>query len=188
MSQDKNLQAYVVGLAIGDGNLSKFPRTARLRVTCSDKYPKLIERIRNAIQELFPQNKVSIVERVENCTDISCYSTQWEELLGWRASDGSKVKQLVRVPEWIKDDVSYAKQCLKGLIETDGCIYIDRGYKMVNFVTAIEGLAHDVGEMIKFIGFKPNIQEIHRPNMQKYTIRISKRTQEFIDLIDLHKD
>ena len=59
---------------------------------------------------------------------------------------------------------------------------------MVNFVTAIEELARDVIDMMRLIGFRPNTQEIHRPSTNKYTIRISKQTQEFIALIGLCKN
>ena len=40
LNSDKNLQAYVIGLALGDGNLSKpGPRAVRLRISCDNKYP-----------------------------------------------------------------------------------------------------------------------------------------------------
>ena len=46
---DPQLQAYVVGVAIGDGNLSNpNGRAVRLRITCDKKYPALIARIRAA--------------------------------------------------------------------------------------------------------------------------------------------
>ena len=61
-------------------------------------------------------------------------SNQLEELLGWDACKGPKYLQNVSVPEWIKTKKEYYTSCLRGLIETDGSIYSDRGYKMVNFV------------------------------------------------------
>lgn len=188
MSQDKNLQAYIIGLAIGDGNLSKFPRTTRLRITCDDKYPNLMDRIEDAIQQLLPANKVSRSRCPRNCTNIVCYSNYFNDLFGWSATGGSKMKQNVRVPQRIKNDTEYARYCLRGLFETDGSVYRDRGYLMANFTTAIEGLSSDVMHMATLIGFKPNIQKNHSHNKTKYTVRISKHTQEFIDLIDLHKD
>ena len=39
---------------------------------------------------------------------------------------GNKVKQQVDVPEWIKQNKSYTKECLRGLIETDGGIFKHR--------------------------------------------------------------
>ena len=109
-------------------------------------------------QIIMPDNKVSIVNRKDNCVDISCYSNKWEELLGWQVGRGSKYDQKVSVPHWIKSDKKFVIWCLKGLFETDGSLYIDRTYKMVNFATSIPKLASDVMEMISKIGFKANMQ------------------------------
>ena len=183
--------AYVVGVAIGDGNLSNpNGRAVRLRITCDAKYPNLIQEIKKSIQLIFPSNKVSLVNRADTYLDISCYSNQWEKLLGWKVGRGSKVEQNVTVPDWIKDDVELSRFCLKGLIETDGSIYIDRGYKMVNFVTVIPSLANDVLEMIRRSGFQPHLYQVsHSQASQKdkYTVRVSKNTDKFIELIGFNK-
>lgn len=66
--------AYVIGIAMGDGNLSNpNGRAVRLRVSCDTKYPKIIKNIIHAIQEVMPLNKVSLIHRKESCVDISCY-------------------------------------------------------------------------------------------------------------------
>ena len=42
LNKDKGLQAYVIGLALGDGNLSNpNGKATRLRITCDKKYPFL---------------------------------------------------------------------------------------------------------------------------------------------------
>jgi len=188
LNSNKNLRAYIIGLAIGDGNLSNpSGRATRLRITCDIKYPLLINRIKKSVQLLLPENKTSIAIRKGNCLDISCYSNHLENLLGWKAKNGSKIKQSVGVPSWIKENKEYSIQCLKGLIETDGSIYNDRGYKMVNFVTYIPTLADDVMNMIKLLNFKPNIQILKLSNNTKHTIRISKNTEKFIQVIGIDK-
>src|SRR3989344_1233893 len=75
--------SYIIGVAIGDGNLSNpSGRAVRLRITCDIKYPNIIKNITQALQEVMPNNKVSVVNKKENCVDISCYSNKWENLLG----------------------------------------------------------------------------------------------------------
>jgi hypothetical protein len=180
--------AYVIGVALGDGNLSSpNGRVTRLRVTCSKQYPELIETVSRAIQDLLPENRVSLVDRPKSCVDISCYSNKWERWLGWSASRGSKYTQGVSVPDWIKRDRMYTIACLRGLIQTDGAIYNDRGYKMVNFVSIIPQLAGDVLEMIEMLGFKPHMYKFNMGGKIKHTIRLSKNVQEFIRTIDLVK-
>jgi len=192
VSQDANL-AYIIGVSIGDGNLSNpNGRAVRLRITCDKNYPEIIARIQDSIQEILPRNRVSIVYRKDNCVDISCYSNKWESILGWTVGSGPKHVQGVSVPKWIKQNASYSTSCLKGLFETDGSIYKDRKYIMVNFVTIIPSLATDVVEMISGLGFMPNLQ-ILKPTQSriintKYTIRISKNSRGFIKKLNLVKN
>ncbi|MDP3995176.1 MAG: LAGLIDADG family homing endonuclease [bacterium] len=181
--------AYIVGVALGDGNLSNpNGRAVRLRVTCDTKYPDLIKRIIKNLQTILPNNKVSIVPRNKNYLDVSCFSNKLENLLGWKVGQGSKIKQKARAPRWIFSSKKLIRNCLKGLIETDGSIYLDRKYTMVNFITAIPELAKDVMEMMQKLGYKPNMQIYVAKNREnKHTIRISKNTKLFIKEINLEK-
>src|SRR3989344_8450436 len=111
----KEIHAYVVGIAIGDGNLSNpNGRPVRLRVSCDIAYPLLIQKIISSIQIILPGNKVSIVQRKSGCVDVSCYSNRWPELLGWNVGD--KMSQNVGIPQWIRNNKSYSISCLRGLI------------------------------------------------------------------------
>ncbi|EKE10714.1 MAG: hypothetical protein ACD_15C00208G0003 [uncultured bacterium] len=151
-------------------------------------YPAIIESIASSIQKILPDNKVSKIKKKDTCFDISCYSNKWEKLLGWKAKEGSKYKQKVSIPDWVKNNKTYSKHCLKGLFETDGSIYMDRGYKMANFVTIIPTLATDVLEMITRLGFVPNMQtRKNETGKTKHTIRISKNTDKFIQIVDINK-
>jgi len=129
---------------------------ARLRISCDTIYPKLIDKITYSLRQLLPKNKVSIVSWTKRCLDISCLSNHWEPLLGWSAKLGSKAEQHASVPLWIKQDNDYKIHCLRGLLETDGSIYIDRGYPMVMFTATIPELARDVYEMIASLHFNLN--------------------------------
>lgn len=189
LSNDKNLQAYVIGLAIGDGNLSCVHKTTRLRISCDTKYPKLITQISESLRLLLPQNKVSMVKKKGNCIDVIIYSNHLENLLGWKAEGGPKFRQTVRVPEWIMENKKYKTKCLRGLIETDGCIYNDRGYSMVMFSTIIPELAEDVKKSIVSLGFNPRKYRIPKKSGApfKYQIRLSKDVQKFLDLVQPDK-
>ena len=186
---DKKNLAYVIGVALGDGGLSNpNGRAVRLRISCDTKYPIIIHNITSAIKKLMPTNKVSEVNKKTRCVDISCYSNKWEDLLGWKAKAGSKHKQKVCIPDWIKNNKTYSRYCLKGLFETDGSVYMDRGYQMANFVTIIPTLAQDVMEIINQLGFSPNMQKRQNETGKiKHTIRISKNTAEFIKLVGINK-
>lgn len=106
----------------------------------------------------------------------------------WKVGRGSKIEQKVRVPEWIRADPKFSKVCLRGLIQTDGCIYVDRGYQMVNFTNNSESLALDVRRMIEDLGFTPNYLKILNDHKNfKYTVRVSRDAKRFIRALRLYK-
>ncbi len=186
--KNKKIIAYIIGVAIGDGNLSNpNGRAVRLRVTCDRKYPKLKEHIKESLKIFFTENKVSEVQR-KGCIDISVYSNTLEYILGWKAKGGSKEKQNVSIPLWILNNKTYLKECLRGLIQTDGSIYIDRGYKMVNYTTIIEKLAVVYFNSLEKLGYKPQIRKVSHKGYEKYVIRISKNVDKFIKEINLWKE
>lgn len=179
--------AYIVGIALGDGNLSNSNgRAVRLRITCDKKYLLLIKNITKNLEIIFPNNKVSIVDRI-NAVDVSVYSNDLENILGWKAKGGSKIKQKVSIPIWIRQNTTYQKECLRGLFQTDGSIYFDRGYKMVNFTSVCYPLIQDVKEMLKSIGFETKARKVIDKGKTKYVIRISKNTEKFMKIINLWK-
>jgi len=187
LNSDKNLRAYIIGLAIGDGNLSNpNGRATCLRITCDDKYPQLKNHIIESLASLLPDNKVGVVKNPRNCSNVYVYSNQLENLLGWKAR-GSKFVQNVSTPNWIKTKPEYIRPYLRGLIETDGSIYKDRGYPMVNFTSIIEGLAMEVKDLIELLGFGPKLYKLKpRIGYNKYPfyhIRLSKDVQKFLDLV-----
>src|SRR3989344_1172998 len=143
VSNNKKLHAYIVGLALGDGNLSNpNGRAIRLRITCDVRYEKLNKHIFDSLQKFLPDNKVFVCNKTKRTSvDIVCYSNCLENLLGWKAKGGSKYKQKIKIPDWILANKNFIKECLRGLIQSDGSIYMDRGYKMVNMVSNIESLA-----------------------------------------------
>lgn len=195
LNPNKELQAYVIGLALGDGNLSNIRKTTRLRITCDKKYPVLYKKIFDSLASLLPDNKVNIIDRDESCLDISVYSNQLESLLGWKAKGGPKFLQKVSIPNWIQESDKYKISCLRGLIETDGSIYVDRDYKMVIFKSIIPNLTNAFYNLMIDLGFKPRLYTIQPKktalygfNQQvAYHVRLSKNVAEFLELVKPEK-
>ncbi len=107
------LLAYLIGIALGDGNLScPNGRATRLRITCDEKYPHLADEISKTLTYLFPKNTVSRIPRLKShCFDISVYSNKLNHWMPWRVGLGSKALQKARVPSWIRFNSSYTKAC-----------------------------------------------------------------------------
>ena len=189
----KGTLAYIIGVAIGDGNLSNpNGRAVRLRISCDTQYPKLIEKMSSAVQKICPTNKVSFVlKKGKRCGDISCYSNTWPILLGWNV--GAKYDQDIHIPEWIRENKKHSIACLKGLIETDGAVYFDRKYKSVIFTSIIKNIAGEVFDIITKLGFKPKIYKVEPKsddgNIRKtrYNVRLTKNVDKFLKKVKIDK-
>jgi DNA-binding transcriptional regulator WhiA len=188
--QEKMALAYIIGVALGDGNLSSpNGRATRLRVTCDVAYPNIAEEIVSKLSLLFPKNKVSIVPGPRDTYfNISVYSNRLNDLIPWKVKSGSKMLQSAHVPSWILENSSYSKAALRGLIHTDGSIYRDRGYLMLNFTNIIEPLVHDVFFMMQSLGFNPRISKtLQKSGTIKYTVRLARNVEKFIHTIGIEK-
>jgi DNA-binding transcriptional regulator WhiA len=190
---DRVLLAYIIGIALGDGNLSNpNGRGVRLRISCDTKYPNLVNKIVHSLEIVFPSNRVSLVKRKENCVEVSVYSNFLESLLGWFADRGSKFVQQVSIPNWIFKKREYQIACLRGLLETDGSIYIDRGYRTVMFTSIIKPLAEATEQIFRNLGFASKFYSIMpkgtRFNYQmRYNIRLVKDVQKFLEIVKPEK-
>jgi intein/homing endonuclease len=74
--------------------------------------------------------------------------------------NGNKVKNQVEVPKWIKENPDFSRSCIRGLIDTDGCI--SRMSKRDSNLLRISFKSHnilmllDVREMFLTLGFHPS--------------------------------
>lgn len=102
------------------------------------------------------------------------------------ALGGSKQRQNVLVPAWIREERPLSIHCLRGLIETDGALYLDRGYQMVMFSTVMPGLADQVDAMIRAFGFRPHLYRVRQApgkDTFKYQVRLSRDVRAFLELV-----
>jgi DNA-binding transcriptional regulator WhiA len=183
------IEAFIVGIALGDGNLSNpNGRAVRLRITCDSRYKNIIAEICAALKSLFPDNKVSAVSRKDNCVDVSIYSNKLAGLIPWEVSRGTKYEQKAHVPSWIFTREEYILTCLRGLILSDGSIYLDRTYLMVNISTNIQPLAHDILELASLLGFRGRLSIVSQPSGKpKHTIRFSKNTERLLEKLQVYQ-
>jgi hypothetical protein len=63
--------AYVLGLYLGDGCISRTGRTQRLRITLDASYPMIIDACRDAVRAVAPGRAVSCVARKSRAIDVS---------------------------------------------------------------------------------------------------------------------
>ncbi len=121
--------AYLLGMYLGDGWISRDRRSWRLRIACDAKYPAIIERCRQAIDAVMPGQMASAVKRKGNCVDVSLYSQHWPCLLP-QHGPGRKHNRRIVLQPWQQAIVdNEAEEFVLGLLHSDGCRVVanDRG-------------------------------------------------------------
>lgn len=127
---DEPAYAYLLGLYLGDGYISRGPRTYRLRIFQDQRYPLLITlgcrtiaRVRGG-----DDRKVGVVPQV-GCVAISSYWNHWPCLFP-QHGPGMKHQRSIRLAGWQQQLVDrYPRQLLRGLIHSDGYRGMNRVWK-----------------------------------------------------------
>lgn len=78
---------------------------------------------------------------------------------------GNKIAQQINIPEWIYKDSEYEKCFVRGLVDTDGCLFIHRhkinkiNYKNIGlcFTSYSKKLIISVSDILKKFGIEPHI-------------------------------
>ncbi|BBY82654.1 helix-turn-helix domain-containing protein [Mycolicibacterium pulveris] len=126
--------SYVLGLYLGDGNISRTRRVWRLRITLDKKYPAIINRCCYAIGLLMPGQRAGLVQRV-GCVDVYLFSRHWPCLFP-QHGPGKKHERPIKLAPWQQALVDQAtEEFVLGLIHSDGCRVVanDRGVRSIRY-------------------------------------------------------
>jgi hypothetical protein len=111
---------YLLGLYLGDGCLAAYQRGVyRLRISCANAYPELIQRCEQAITEVLPV-KVNKVAR-QGCFEVYSLSKHWICLFP-QHGPGRKHERKIELTGWQQELVDLdPRPLLRGLLHSDGC-------------------------------------------------------------------
>jgi hypothetical protein len=79
----------------------------------------------------------------------------------------NKAKQQVDAPDWIKNNKEYSIACLRGLMDTDGGVFLHKykvhgkqySYKKISFTNKSTPLILFVFEILRVLGFTPKLRD-----------------------------
>ncbi|MEV4439632.1 transcriptional regulator [Streptomyces sp. NPDC049577] len=117
---DPAAYAYLLGLYLGDGCVSRQRGTYALRIACSDTWPGLIAACREAIKQVRPENSVCVVQN-KGCVHVASTSRHWVCLFP-QHGPGRKHERRIVLEPWQRQIVDvHPSEFLRGLIHSDGC-------------------------------------------------------------------
>lgn len=152
--------AELIGIMLGDGNVQSFVRSKKIatymvRVAGNrkDEYRYITVHVANLVKSLFgvqPKlekiraNRLSLVVHSKNLVDYFIAS-------GLKA--GNKIDNQVTIPEWIFQKEDFLKACIRGLIDTDGSIYMAGKWPQICFKNHNSRLLQDFRRALIYLGY-----------------------------------
>ncbi len=112
--------AELIGAVLGDGSISKHPRTQCLRIVSNSNNYGFVSRYSSLVEVVFAKKPTVAKRPASNCVSITIYQNNIAERLGLET--GSKTHRPYKIPKWIEDNKRYTIRFLRGLYETDGCL------------------------------------------------------------------
>lgn len=186
--QKSNELAELVGIILGDGGITGWQLKIYLN---KETEPEYVEYVAELIVFLFKEPpKKYYFGGASQKVCVLCLGgislIEFLDQIGLKI--GNKVSLQVGVPKWILENRNYSIACLRGLVDTDGCIYshkhITKGFPCFNYGLTLTNhskpllnFAHSV--LLKE-GFTSRIKE-HAVYLYR-----QKEVEKYFDIIGSH--
>lgn len=156
--------AELCGVLIGDGGLTKYQVKITLNCDTDNLYSIFITKLLKKLFHIDPKlYKVKNSKALNVCIsriDLVLFLTT----LGIKF--GNKLKQELSMPEWIRKSKKYTIACIRGMVDTDGCVIHEthtiKGkkyrYYRLNFSSASPKLINQTKLALEELGFHPKIR------------------------------
>lgn len=144
--------AEFVGIMLGDGNICR----NAIKISFDKRNKIYINHVKELSKKLFGiELRIKFAPETNQAHLYFYNKTLVEELLKLGLKRGSKIENQIGVPKWIKENENYLKSCIRGLIDTDGCVYICKREKQtyVKFTNFNQQLLNDFKEMTDKLGY-----------------------------------
>ena len=156
--------AEFVGILLGDGGITRNQIVVSLNSIEDADYAKfvtaLIKKLFNVPVGIYLDKHDAVIDLIVSRVELVRFCV---EKLGLKI--GNKVKQQVGIPDWIKKNKQYLIACTRGLMDTDGSVFLHRYavngkwyvYPKLSFSNRSVPLLKGVFDTLVLLGMKPRI-------------------------------
>ena len=172
--------AEVIGIVLGDGNIYKFDRCQRLTISCDSLHKWYIKHICCLIEKVLKRKPGIVKRRGPRCVDVRVYLQDINLALGLPA--GNKLKNEIKIPEWIFEKNQYLKRCIKGLFETDGHYGKSKKFyvEYMQLCNYSRSLRKSTFDALKILGYAPQMGRKYVRIARKAEVRRFIKEMKFI--------
>lgn len=140
--------AYLLGLYLGDGCISSYPRGVyKLRITLDQRYTGILAECAEAMSAVRPSTpmKVGRVQKI-GCIEVTAHWKHWPCLFPQHGPGPKHERRIVLVPWQLDIADHYPDGLLRGLIHSDGWRGLNtvngKGYPRYLFTNHSEDIRH----------------------------------------------
>ena len=181
--------AEFVGIMLGDGGLTPRQVHVAMHRVVDQEYAfyvkGLIENLFKVPVKTSERVNIQLIQLVVSRTGLVEFC---RDVLGLRV--GHKLNQGIDIPAWIKSNSEFLKGCIRGLVDTDGCVFHERhkirgkaySYPRLNFVTYSPVLAQSFFEGLKQLGMNPRI----RRRGKAIQLESREEIRQYFDVVGSH--
>lgn len=135
--------AYLLGIYLGDGHITREPRTYRLHVYMNARDTVVIGQVAEAMRRVLPQNRVGFRRR-PSVIVVNAYSKQWPRLFPQHGPGRKHLRPIV-LHAWQTEIIDrYPEDFVRGCLDSDGCrhrrIVGGRNYPAYSFCNSSEDI------------------------------------------------
>lgn len=156
--------AELIGIVFGDGGINNnWQVVISLNALLDFKFAQYVSTL---FHTLFTINVKQRIRPHQQTLVLVCSSTSLVDfLVGKGAVRGNKVLQKIDIPTWIRNNTEYQKVFVRGLIDTDGCVFTHKHiinnslYTHVGicFTNFSERLLVSVASILHTFGLNPRV-------------------------------
>lgn len=174
--------AEFTGIMLGDGGITNNQIKITTNSIDDKEYTIFIKKL---IKKLFGVNpSVCFRKKDVSALDIIVSRKKLVEFCNKKLGlhIGNKLKQGLDIPNWIRKNIEFEKRCVRGLIDTDGCIFDEihnikgkkYSYMRLNFTSASPELIKSVFDILNKFNLNPKIRNNRcvqiedKENIKKY--------------------
>ena len=182
--------AELLGICMGDGHLSDYQLSV---TTNSETDLRHAQFIAQTIYELFGVEAHLQFRKDQKAVDIIASSKTMADYLNFLGMPrGDKIKNNISIPVWIRENLDYQKAVIRGLFDTDGCVYCDRhnikgkiyrnlGWTITSYA---DTLRTDILDILQGLGFSPKC----RAPFVSVFLRRQKEIERYFHEIGTHNE
>ncbi|MFO7797870.1 MAG: LAGLIDADG family homing endonuclease [Promethearchaeati archaeon] len=182
--------AEIIGIALGDGSIPR--NKSRIRITLNkSEEPQYTRKVYKLLFDVLGKKPTIYEPKDANAIKLTVSGkTIVEKLIKKGLQPGDKKVNQVKVPDWIKMNNNFVKNCLRGLTDTDGSIHVHKSYKRirVGFKNASKPLMKDFKEMCEILNIQTgSIFPSKGQDTYQLHIESKKQVVKFINKVEPRK-